>query len=67
MTRLYRIYNCWVDPETAKEMLTDWVNKNGHICNRVIDPSTCCPVAHGGEKCTCVELRRLQYRDFLSS
>lgn len=69
MTRLYKIGKCWVDLYTAQEFLVDWVIKYGHFCNQVIDPTTCCPVAHGADlsECTCIETRRLQHKDFPSS
>lgn len=69
MTRLYRIYDCWVDSETAKELLLEFVSKHGHACNQIADPDICCPVAHGAsiEKCTCAILETLQFRDYPST
>lgn len=60
---LYRISkNRWVPEAEAFMFLRQHTAKHGHYCNRIIDPNTCCPVAHGAEEntCTCIELSRLE-------
>lgn len=40
---------------TLHEYRVFWLDNPNHYCNEVIDPATCCPVAHGANKdyCTC--------------
>ncbi len=55
----------WISESEAVLALKEWVVKNGHICNMIADPSTCCPVAHGDpeNECDCIKVSRLKSRE----
>lgn len=59
--KLYRVYKRLVTEAEAIAVLEIYRNKNGHHCNMVADPATCCPFSHGEDtgECNCIDLQRL--------